>query len=80
MTNSASQLENNIAYCIDYLELDDNHIGEMLRTIEKLGIASVEYFCEEFIFTCEDENGEEDIEALDRVHDDDYLKIDWSLA
>ena len=73
------QLENNIAYCIDYLELDDNHIGEMLRTIEKLGIASVEYFCEEFIFICEDENGEEDTEALNRVHDDDYLKINWRL-
>jgi len=79
MTAATTQLENNIAYCIDYLELDDNHIGEMLRTIEKLGIASVEYFCEEFIFTCEDENGEEDIEALNRVHDDEYLKIDWRL-
>ena len=76
---NTTQLENNIAYCIDYLELDDNHIGEMLRTIEKLGIASVEYFCEEFIFTCEDENGEEDVEALNRVHDDEYLKIDWRL-
>ena len=51
----------------------------MLRTIEKLGIASVEYFCEEFIFICEDENGEEDTEALNRVHDDDYLKIEWRL-
>ena len=79
MTAATTQLENNIAYCIDYLELDDNHIGEMLRTIEKLGIASVEYFCEEFIFTCEDENGEEDVEALNRVHDDEYLKIDWRL-
>ena len=76
---ATTQLENNIAYCIDYLELDDYHIGEMLRTIEKLGIASVEYFCEEFIFTCEDENGEEDTEALNRVHDDDYLKIEWRL-
>ena len=27
----------------------------------------------------EDENGEEDTEALNRVHDDDYLKIEWKL-
>ena len=73
------QLENNIAYCIDYLELDDDHIGEMLRCIERLGIQSVEYFCEEFVFVCIDNEGEEDIDALNRVHDDDYLKIQWRL-
>ena len=28
---------------------------------------------------CEDENGEEDVEALNRVHDDEYLRIDWRL-
>ena len=69
------QQESNIKYCIDDLNLDDYQIGEMLRCIERMGISSVEYFCEEFVFTCEDENGNEDVDALDRVHDDDYLNI-----
>ena len=73
------QLEANIAFCIDELDLDNNSIGEMLRCIERLGISSVEYFCEEFVFICEDEDGNEDIDALNRVHDDDYLPIQWRL-
>ena len=74
------QLEANIAFCVDELDLDDTSIGDMLRCIEKLGIASVEYFCEEFVFICEDEDGNEDTDALNRCHDDDYLKINWSLS
>ena len=73
--SNAAQLENNIAYCIDDLNLSDDQIGEILRCIERLGIQSVEYFCEEFVFVCEDEDGEEDVEALKRVHDDNYLNI-----
>ena len=67
------QLEKDIAYCIDELDLDDNRIGELLRACEELGNISCEYFCEEFVFV--DENGE----AKDRWHDDDYLRINWSL-
>ena len=78
MSNTA-QLEANIAFCIDELDLDDNHIGEMLRCIERLGISSVEYFCEEFVFICLDEDGNEDSEALDRCHDENYLPIQWRL-
>ena len=74
------QLAKNIEFCIDELDLDDNSIGDMLRCIERLGISSVEYFCEEFCFDCFDEDGNEDIDALDRCHDDDYLKINWSLS
>jgi len=74
MSNKCTtQLEKDIAYCIDELDLDDNRIGELLRACEELGNISVEYFCEEFIFV--DENGE----AQDRWHDDDYLRINWSL-
>ena len=72
-TKCTTQLEKDIAYCIDELDLDDNRIGELLRACEELGNISVEYFCEEFIFV--DENGE----AQDRWHDDDYLRINWSL-
>ncbi len=32
------QLEKNIAFCIDELELDDYSIGEMLRCIERMGL------------------------------------------
>ena len=72
MTNSL-QIQKDIAFCIDELDLDDNQIGEMLRCCEKLGGISAEYFCEEFIFECEDKD------ELDRLHDDDYLKIEWKL-
>ena len=73
--SQTAQLENNIAYCIDDLNLSDDQIGEILRCIERLSIQSVEHFCEEFVFVCEDEDGEEDVDALNRVHDDNYLNI-----
>ena len=74
MSNKCTtQLEKDIAYCIDELELDDNRIGELLRACEELGNISCEYFWEVFVFV--DENGE----AKDRWHDEDYLRINWSL-
>ena len=36
---------------------------------------AVEQFCEEFVFICIDNEGNEDVEALERVHDDSYLSI-----
>ena len=74
MTKTQTQkLEKDIEYCIDYLDLNDTQIGEMLRCCEKLGNITVEYFCEEFIFECDTE------EEVNRLHDDDYLRINWSL-
>ena len=73
MKTTNTQLEKDIAYCIDYLNLSDNQIGEMLRVCEKLGNITVEYFCEEFIFECDNE------EDVHRLHDNNYLKIDWRL-
>ena len=55
MKTTNTQLEKDIAYCIDYLDLSDNQIGEMLRVCERLGNITVEYFCEEFIFECDNE-------------------------
>jgi hypothetical protein len=72
MISATEQLEKDIAFCIDYLDLDDSQIGEMLRACERLGNISAEYFCEEFIF-------EDEPEAIGRYHDNDYLKIDWRL-
>ena len=72
--SNTKQLEKDIAYCIDILDLSNNQIGEILRACEQLGNISVEYFCEEFIFQCDTD------EEIDRLHDDDYLKIDWRLS
>ena len=46
---ATTQIEKDIAFCIDELELTDYQIGELLRATEKLGNIPVEYFCEEFI-------------------------------
>ena len=73
--SKTKRLEKDIAFCIDELNLNNNEIGDMLRACERLGNIAVEYFCEEFVFTCTDENGYEDVDALDRVHDEDYLNI-----
>ena len=72
--SNTKQIEKDIAYCIDYLDLSNEQIGEMLRACERLGNISVEYFCEEFILECDTE------EELNRLHDDDYLTINWGLS
>ena len=68
------QLERDIAFCIDELDLSNDEIGNILRACERLGNISVEYFCEEFIFNVVDE------EEMDRLHDDNYLTINWGLS
>ena len=73
MSKVTTQIEKDIAYCIDCLDLSNEQIGEILRACEQLGNISVEYFCEEFIFQCDNED------ELDRLHNDNYLKIDWKL-
>ena len=70
-----TQLEKNIAFCIDECNFDDEQIGDILRCIERVNIASVEHFLEEFVFICYDEDGEEDINQLERLHDPEYLNI-----
>ena len=80
MNNSASQLLHDIEWLEDNLNIVGRECDEVLNACEKLGGLSAEYFCEEFIFMCEDENGEEDVEALNRVHDDEYLRINWRLT
>ena len=70
---ATTQIEKDIAFCIDELNLANEQIGELLRATEKLGNISCEYFCEEFIFECDTD------EELDRLHDDNYLKPIWRL-
>ena len=68
-----TQLEKDIAFCIDDCGMDDNQIGEMLRVCETLGGISCEYFAEEFIFL-------DDKDTIERYHDPDYLRIEWKLT
>ena len=67
-----TQLEKDIAFCIDDCGMDDNLIGDMLRVCEELGNISCEYFAEEFVFL-------DDKDAIERYQDPDYLKIEWRL-
>ena len=66
MTTTSTKLQNDIAFCIDELDLTNEQIGELLRACEKLSDISCEYFVEEFVV---DDNTEEDI------HDPEYLNI-----
>ena len=63
-----TQLEKDIAFCIDECNMDDEEIGDMLRACERLGGIAVEYFCEEFIFMTEDTDPM-------KYHNDEYLNI-----
>ena len=53
--SNTNQLEKDIAYCIDVLNLSNEQIGDMLRTCEHFGNISAEYFMEEFVFQCDTE-------------------------
>ena len=74
LTMKTTQLEKDIAFCIDELDLSNEQIGDLLRACENLGNISVEYFCEEFVFQSDTE------EDHDRLHDPDYLTINWGLS
>lgn len=64
--NQIQKLQNDIAYCIDELDLSDEQIGELLRACERLGNISVEYFCEEFIFEADN---------MDELMNNEHLNI-----
>ena len=70
--SNTNQLEKDIAYCIDYLELNDTQIGFVLRACEQLGV-SAEYFAEEFDLQTDNEDD------LNRLWDENYLTINWGL-
>ena len=65
MKSNLKKIQNDIAFCIDELNLDDEMIGELLRICEEVHV-SCEYFMNEFV--CTDSND-------DPVHDPDYLNI-----
>ena len=49
MTTTSTKLQNDIAFCIDELDLSNEQIGDLLRACENLSEISCEYFCEEFV-------------------------------
>ena len=65
MKSNLKRIQNDIAFCIDELNLDDEMIGELLRICEEVNV-SCEYFMNEFV--CTDDNE-------DPVHDPSYLNI-----
>ena len=73
MRSKEDQIVQDIAFCVDELELNDEQIGIYLRASDELGV-SCEYLAEEFIFQSETP------EEFYRLHlDPEYLKINWML-
>ena len=80
MNNSSTQIEKDILFLQDICDMTNDQCDDIINACEELGGISAEYFCEEFVFVCEDEDGNEDIDALNRVHNDEYLTINWGLS
>ena len=73
MRTTQNQIFADIDYLVDELGCSADDCDEILRACEELGGISAEYFCEEFIF----ETGDPD--DIPRLHDSNYLKINWGL-
>ena len=73
MRTPSNQLFVDIDFLVDELGMNANECDDVLHACDELGGISAEYFCEEFIF----ETGDPD--DIDRLHDPNYLKINWSL-
>ena len=73
MRTTTNQLFADIDFLVDELNMTADQCDEVLQACDELGGISAEYFCEEFIFTTEDPDD------IPRLHDDNYLKINWSL-
>ena len=69
--SSDKQLKRDIKYLKNQLDDNKDAIDEILEHIEKVGIGSAEYFCEEFVFIPNDETPEQ----VARLHDPLYLDI-----
>ena len=73
MRTTSNQLFADIDFLVDELGMNANECDDVLHACDELGGISAEYFCEEFIF----ETGDPD--DIDRLHDSNYLKINWGL-
>ena len=69
--SSEKQLKKDLKYLKKHLENDKESINQVMEHIEKIGVGSAEYFCEEFVFIPDDETPEQ----VARLHDPEYLDI-----
>ena len=73
MSDDTTQIEKDIAFCINKCGMNDEQIGHFIRASEELGV-NCQYLAEEFVFEIETP------EEFERLHlDPDYLKINWRL-
>ena len=72
-TTPSNQIFADIDFLVDTMGMDDDECDEILKACEDLGGISAEYFCEEFVFITEDPDD------IPRLHDDNYLRINWTL-
>ena len=72
-TTPSNQIFADIDFLVDIMGMNADDCDEILRACEDLGGISAEYFCEEFVFITEDPDD------IPRLHDDNYLKINWTL-
>ena len=73
MSNDTTQIEKDIAFCIEECGMNDEQIGHFIRASEELGV-NCQYFAREFVFETDT------VEEFERLHlDPDYLKIKWRL-
>ena len=70
MKISSEQIQKDIDFLTLHIE-DKEEINQILEHIEKIGVGSAEYFCEEFVFIPDGETPEE----CARFHDVEYLDI-----
>ena len=50
MSKTKKQLKKDLKYLKKHLENDKESINQVMEHIEKIGVGSAEYFCEEFVF------------------------------
>lgn len=72
-TTPSNQIFADIDFLVDTMGMDADECDEILKACEDLGGISAEYFCEEFVFITEDPDD------IPRLHDDNYLRINWTL-
>tara|TARA_B100000131_G_scaffold42898_1_gene38579 strand:- start:245 stop:490 length:246 start_codon:yes stop_codon:yes gene_type:complete len=70
MKISSEQIKKDIDFLSSHID-NKEEINEIMEHIEKIGVGSAEYFCNEFVFIPDGETPEETA----RLHDPLYLDI-----
>ena len=66
--SSEKQLKKDLKYLKKHLENDKESINQVMEHIEKIGVGSAEYFCEEFVFIPDGEEPEEVARPVSYTH------------